>query len=310
MSTNGIGVTLYFMDQELGDYLKHLRNERDASPHTLRNYSMDLKSFGLFLNSKGIPFQKVSIEDFRSYLSDLHGQLSKASIGRRMAAIRGFYRYLFKQGKIAGDPSRLVPIPKSEKLLPALLSVVEIESLFSAADSSESQALRNRAILELLYSSGIRVGELVVLNVEDLPSGYYKGGTLKIIGKGKKERLVVYGEKAGIALRNYLEARELKEGAPLFLNFRGARLTARSVERIVESLAIRAGIRSGVTPHTLRHSFATHLLANGADLRLIQDLLGHSSLSTTQKYTHLEMQNLLVEYQKSHPSALSKANKK
>jgi site-specific recombinase XerD len=283
------------MEALINEYLQYLRLEKSASPHTLRNYGQDLRSFSQFFPDRQLG--GFTVEDFRAYLSGLHGELAKVSIARRMTAVRGFFRFLFRRGIVTHDYSRLVPLPKTEKKIPAVLSEQQVEALFGVAENSGAESLRNLAMLELLYSTGLRVGELVALNVEDLPDAYARGGTLRILGKGKKERLVVFGELAGRALANYVGERR---GA-LFLNHRGGRLTARSVERLMEALCLRAGLPSGVTPHTLRHSFATHLLARGADLRLIQDLLGHSSLSTTQKYTHLEMETLLKEYRFAHP---------
>ena len=279
----------------MNSYLNHLRVEKASSPHTLRNYGIDLRSFSQFFQGKDP--DSFTLEDFRSYLSQLHGQLSKQSINRRMAAIRGFFRFLFRKGIVQQDASRLVPLPKTEKKIPPVLSEKQVESLLEVAENSGSESLRNRAIVELLYSTGLRVGELVSLNVEDLPENFGKGGFLRVVGKGNKERLVVFGELAGLAIEEYVGERK----GPLFLNHRGGRLTARSVERLMEALCLQAGLPSGITPHTLRHSFATHLLARGADLRLIQDLLGHSSLSTTQKYTHIEMESLLKEYRNAHP---------
>lgn len=292
----------------MSSYLNHLRVEKASSPHTLRNYGMDLRAFSQFFSGKDP--DSFSLEDFRSYLSQLHGKLSKQSINRRMAAIRGFFRYLFRKGIVQQDASRLVPLPKTEKKIPPVLSEKQVEALMASAENSGPESLRNRAIVELLYSSGLRVGELVALNGEDLPDQYAKGGFLRILGKGQKERLVVYGEMAGQAIKDYLGQRKGEREGPLFLNHRGGRLTARSVERLMDALCVQAGLPSGVTPHTLRHSFATHLLARGADLRLIQDLLGHSSLSTTQKYTHIEMESLLKEYRNAHPLAAKQVTKK
>lgn len=286
-------------------FLDHLKEERDASPHTLRNYGMDLRSFERFLTGRGVSsFGAVTVQDFRSYLSALHGKQAKGSIARRLAALRSFYRYLYKRGHVPRDDSTLVPIPKAEKKLPVTLSVAQVESLLSAADRSSREGVRNAAMLELLYSTGLRVSELVALELADF-AGF--GGTLRVVGKGKKERMVVYGETAAGAVKDYLARRgdfhPHEEETALFLNSRGGRLTDRSVERIVGELALRSGLPADVTPHTLRHSFASHLLANGADLRLIQELLGHSSLSTTQKYTHVEMEQLLKEYRSAHPKA-------
>lgn len=296
-------------------FLAHLRDERDASPHTLRNYGMDLQSFLAFLAAaKGEPvnLSQVGAADFRAFISNLHETQSKGSIARRLAALRSFYRFLFRQGHIQRDDSKLVPIPKAEKRLPVTLSVEQVDALLQAAEKKDKEGVRNRALLELLYSTGLRVSELVALNAQEFSSAG-NGGVLRILGKGKKERVVVFGEVAGRAVEAYLLQRanfflagERAQGeaeAALFLNSRGGRLTTRTVERIVRDCALIAGLPADITPHTLRHSFASHLLANGADLRLIQELLGHSSLSTTQKYTHVEMEKLLSEYRQAHPKA-------
>jgi integrase/recombinase XerC len=293
-------------------FFEYLRSERDASEHTLRNYGMDIQSFLSYLRSLGgeVDLRNVSAVQIRAYLSHLHGQQAKVSIARRMAAIRSFFRFLYRRGFLEKDEAARVPVPKTEKKLPNYLSVEEASRLLAAADESR-EGRRNAAILELLYSTGLRVSELVALDVADLPSGA-SSGTLRVLGKGRKERIVVYGETAARVLREYLELRGgfLKPGREepaLFLNSRGGRLTVRSVERIVQAQARAVGIATEVTPHTLRHSFASHLLANGADLRLIQELLGHASLSTTQKYTHIELAQLLREYRSAHPKAREKA---
>lgn len=236
------------------------------------------------------------------------------SISRRLSAIRSFFRFLHREGVLERDESVDVPLPKTEKRLPAYLTPVEAERLLAVPESTTPEGLRDRAILELLYSTGLRVSELVGLSLGALqPAPETGGGTIRVIGKGRKERLVVYGSTAAAAVAEYLQVRselflagERARGeaeTALFLNQRGGRLTARSVERLVAAHALKAGLTKDVTPHTLRHSFASHLLANGADLRLIQELLGHSSLSTTQKYTHIEMEQLLREYRTAHPRA-------
>ena len=277
-------------------FLQYLSEERDASPHTLRNYGMDLEQFRKFLGAA--EWNQVSLEDFRAYLSSLHEKKkSRITIARNMAALRSFFRFLAKHGHISRDDSHLVPVPKSSRHLPFTLSEEQVIALLEAAGNA-----RDRAILELLYSSGIRVSELVALNSEQIPLGP-EGGTLRILGKGKKERLVVFGKKAGHCLEEYLAERGEPKGAEkaLFLNQKGGRLTSRSVERMVQATALKAGLSGDVTPHTLRHSFASHLLAHGADLRVIQELLGHSSLATTQKYTHVEMDRLRNDYYRAHP---------
>lgn len=294
----------------LEDFLAHLRDEKGASPHTLRNYGLDLRSFLAYFPGNGADLAGITALDFRAYLSGLHSRQSRASIARRLAAIRSFYRFLHRRGWIPHEELLLVPIPKAEKKLPVSLSLEQVESLLRVPDSSR-EGVRNRAILELLYSTGLRVSELVALDLAEYLEACRRDRVLRVVGKGRKERLVVFGGAADGAVQDYLRQRSefflagergAGEAEPaLFLNSRGGRLTVRSVERIVAACALAAGLPGEVTPHTLRHSFASHLLANGADLRLVQELLGHSSLSTTQKYTHIEMSRLVEEYRSAHP---------
>jgi integrase/recombinase XerC len=291
-------------------FLQCLRDERNASVHTLRNYRMDLESFSRYFGGpKGGPFDpaKVSPLELRAYLSSLYEKNARSSIARRFAALRSFYRFLFTKGLVDSDIAVRVPLPKTESRLPRHLSIAETELLLAAPEATSALGLRNRAILELLYSTGLRVAELAALDLGSMPEG--GRGAIRVLGKGRKERLVVYGSTAGAAVAEYLLRRgefgpEESESA-LFLNPRGGRLSVRSIERMVEAAARAAGLPGDITPHTLRHSFATHLLANGADLRLIQELLGHSSLSTTQRYTHLELDQLVREYRRAHPAARS-----
>ncbi len=293
------------------DFLNHLRDEKNASAHTLRNYRIDLAAFSAYFQaSHGERFDPAGITalDLRAFLSSLHEKNAKTSIARRLATLRSFYRFLFRKGLVESDVAERVPLPKTEKRLPRHLSPEETERLLGTPAITNAGGLRNRAILELLYSTGLRVAELAALDVADvadIPAG--EGGTIRVLGKGRKERLVVCGNAASSAVAAYRARREEfgpePEEAALFLNSRGGRLTVRSIERMVEAVALEAGLPGDVTPHTLRHSFATHLLANGADLRLIQELLGHSSLSTTQKYTHLELEQILREYRVAHPKA-------
>lgn len=293
------------------DFLAHLRDERNASVHTLRNYRIDLASFtAYFRASQGDGFDPASITsiDLRAYLSSLYEKNAKTSIARRLAALRSFYKFLFRKGLVGADVAERVPLPRAEKRLPRHLSLEETEKLLAAPEAASALGLRNRAILELLYSTGLRVAELAALDTDDIAEiPESEGGTLRILGKGRKERIVVCGATARRAVAEYLARREEfgpeEQESALFLNSRGGRLTVRSIERMVETVARSAGLPGDVTPHTLRHSFATHLLANGADLRVIQELLGHSSLSTTQKYTHLELEQLVREYRSAHPKA-------
>lgn len=291
-------------------FFEYLQNERSASEHTLRNYGLDLAAFLSYLESlkgEGFSLQEVSELDIRAYLSSLYEKQARSSIARRMAAIRSFFHFLHRRGHLTKDAAARVPLPKAEKKLPVYLSVPETERLLSAPEATSREGIRNRAILELLYSTGLRVSELVSLDCEDLRADAGGGGTIQVLGKGKKERIVVYGEFAQKAVADYLTIRSSfkpeKEERALFLNSRGGRLSVRGIERIVQESALIAGLSAEVSPHTLRHSFASHLLAKGADLRIIQELLGHSSLSTTQKYTHLEIGQLLKEYESAHPKA-------
>jgi integrase/recombinase XerC len=290
-------------------FLENLRAEKNASEHTLRNYRLDLENFAAYQQKLKGAFEPAAISalDLRAYLSSLYEKHARTSIARRLAAIRSFYRFLYRQGLVPEDTAATIPLPKTEKRLPRHLSVQETETLLNAPEATSALGLRNRAILELLYSTGLRVAELAALNsseLEAIPES--EGGVLRILGKGRKERLVVCGAAARKAVAAYLERRD--EFCPgeaetaLFLNARdGKRLSVRSIERMVEAVAREAGLPADVSPHTLRHSFATHLLANGADLRLIQELLGHASLSTTQKYTHLELAQISAEYRMAHP---------
>lgn len=303
-------------DEILADeFLGFLAVEREASPHTLRNYGLDVAAFLKYLQeAKGPQARLASVDSLtlRAYLSSLHEGHARSSIARHLASLRSFFRYLRVKGVVSHDETALIPLPKTEKRLPVYLSVGEVERLLESAGGDTKEAIRNRAIVELLYSTGLRVSELAALDLAEFTAAAPAGGagSLRVIGKGNKERLVVFGELAREAVGHYLAVRasffpagKMADESALFLNPRGGRLTVRSVERIVHGAAVSAGLSSEVSPHTLRHSFATHLLAAGADLRLIQELLGHASLSTTQKYTHLELEQILAEYRRAHPSA-------
>jgi integrase/recombinase XerC len=295
-------------------YADHLRNERNVSPHSLRNYLSDLKQFGRFLLDKGfclredgsIDVSKVDVYVMRAYLASLTKNRKKSSVGRKIAALRGFFRYLVATHRIATDPLRLIHSPKQEKPLPNFLSVDDVFHLLEAIKIDNSLDVRDRAILEVFYSTGIRVSELVGLNWSDVD---FQLGIVRVVGKGSKERIVPAGEIALQSLRDYSQEVRTKWQRPctgenaVFLNHRGGRITVRSVARIVEKHLREAGIAVKMGPHGLRHSFATHLLNSGADLRVIQELLGHVSLSTTQRYTHLNLDQLTAVYDKAHPRA-------
>ena len=273
--------------------------------HTLRNYGLDLKSFADYVKSAAggnLTPEQVSALQIRAYLAHLSEKNSRATIARKLAAVRSFYKWLVRTRGLAQNIAARIPLPKVSKRLPNFLSTAQVTELLEAPEMESLDGLRDRAILELLYSSGIRVSELTSLDVSHLKFAavFDDGGSFTVLGKGSKERLVVFGPTARKALEAYL-AKRSDDAKPLFLNRFGARLTARSVERMVAGFARRQGLPSGVTPHTLRHSFASHLLANGADLRVIQELLGHSSLSTTQKYTHLNLKDILRDYDRAHP---------
>ncbi len=300
------------LEQCVHSFLLYMQEQKDASPHTIRNYGQDLRAFVLYLRQQNPEFihsaEKVAALDIRAYISSMMETNARSSISRKLSSVRSFFRWLAKNNYVTFDIASRVPLPKAEKKLPSFLTISQIEDLLKTSSLETKEGLRDHAILELLYSTGMRVGELVSLNCSDLEFSTLldEGGTIRVLGKGRKERVVVFGVLARHAVQSYLSLRSQGSSTDekaLFLNQRGGRLTARSVERMVSLCARKANLSSDVTPHTLRHSFASHLLANGADLRLIQELLGHSSLSTTQKYTHIEMQQLLREYDRSHPRA-------
>jgi integrase/recombinase XerC len=297
---------VYTMIERFVDYIAL---ERGASPHTCRAYRKDLELFAAFLREKGLTNDVGAIDHLtiRLYLGHLYQEkrIKRTSVVRKLATLRTFFRYLKREGIIEKNPAKLVATPKGGKDLPHALTVDEAFRLLDAPDAREPLGSRDRAIMELLYSSGLRVGELTSLKLEDLDLG---GGMVRVLGKGGKERIVPIGSKAVDALRSYLTRRgELKKGEStpsyLFLNRRGGRLTPRSVARMITTYRLHGGIAKEATPHTFRHSFATHLLDAGADLRGIQELLGHASLSTTQKYTHVSSAKLMEVYDRTHPRA-------
>jgi len=285
--------------------------EKGASEHTCRGYLHDLCHFAGFISASQlypvsetgeVDVRRVGRDIIRVYLRALFGSNKRSSIARKLASLRSFFQYLVREGIIPRNPAKGVASPKRERYIPRALTVDEMFRLLDAPDRSDPPGLRDRAILELLYSSGIRVGELIQLNCDDVE---WELGIVKVLGKGNKERIVPIGSKAIEALRDALRGRgsSAAQGGthPLFVNARGGRLTDRSVRRIVETYAKRCGLGGNITPHALRHSFATHLLDAGADLRDIQELLGHVSLSTTQKYTHVSVGGLMEIYDKAHP---------
>lgn len=298
-------------DEWVESFATHLAFERNASPHTLRNYRRDIASFAAWAARRGQAgrgpefWRGLGPSDVRSYLAHLHPTHQKTSIARRLSGLRAFLRYLVREGLIGQNPADAINAPKAPKKLPQFMPVDEIFHLLDNVRGDGLAGARDKAILELLYATGVRVSELVGLSERDLD---LSGGLARVMGKGKVEREVVLTVPAAAAVQNYFEAlrREGRVGAPegpVFLNARGGRLTDRSVRRILNAWLLRAAIHRKVSPHTLRHTFATHLLAGGADLRSIQELLGHKSLSTTQKYTHLGIERLMEVYDKAHPRA-------
>ena len=284
------------IDRYIEKFIRYLEIERNASKHTLINYSVDLKSLSEFLKEE--PIEKIDYISLRRYLAHIKEQnLSKVSIARKIASIRSFFKFLFREGIIKNNPASSLSTPKRDKHLPKFLDEKEIVILLESPDLESEAGLRDRAILETLYSTGIRVSELVGLNVEHIDQ---IGGVIKVYGKGKKERIVPIGGRALQAIRDYLKKRDAKA---LFFNKNGGRLTDRSIRRIINKYITKASIQQKISPHPLRHSFATHMLDHGADLRSVQELLGHANLSTTQIYTHITTERLKSAYQKSHPRA-------
>ena len=296
------------LDQQIQLFITYLQTERNASPHTLAAYHSDLAQMLAFaLHDKG---ETVSAQDIdhlflRRYLAGLAKSTKKSSIGRKLAAIRSFFRFLLRRGIIAKNPAELIATPKKEQRLPFHLDIDQATTLMEAPDDAQKHVLRDRAILELLYSSGLRVSELTGLDFTELDLA---GGMVRVTGKGGKERIVPVGCRAQAALQEYIDQRENMTGkGAVFLNTRGDRINRRSVARIIDAHVMQIAAFKRISPHTLRHTFATHMLEGGADLRAIQELLGHASLSTTQKYTHVSIDRLMEVYDKAHPKAHTKS---
>ena len=321
------------MKEQLRSFLEFLRLNRNASPHTVAAYDSDLSQFLAFTaaqqRKKSTELQPVDIDlpSVRAFMADLYRQgQARASVSRKLSALRTFTRYMRREGWIEGDPVALAAAPKREQKVPSHLSVDEMSTLLATPDARQPLGCRDRAILELFYASGLRLSELVGLDVEDVN---LSARMVRVMGKGAKERIVPFNDatrqaigawlKARVALlnpksetpnpksgttKNAKDAKSAKPaGDPLFVNFRGSRLTGRSVQRLVARYVGLCSTRFGISPHALRHSFATHLLERGADLRAIQELLGHVALSTTQRYTHVNSAQLLDVYRKAHPRA-------
>jgi integrase/recombinase XerC len=303
------------MDELIERYLRYLQYERNASPHTLRNYRSDLWQFRDFLAqgqpSKSVTVASVDAVRIRAFLADLYArERKKTSIARKLAAVRAFFKFLAREQRLEKNPAAEISTPKLDKSLPRIMSEEEVNTFLDqvgqAAAGGEAALVRDRAILELLYASGLRVSELTGL---DLRSVNFGDCFVLVRGKGRKERIVPFGSKAKLALETYLPQRQknLKDNRAatpaLFLNARGGRLSARSVDRLLKQRLRQWAPQVKASPHSMRHAFASHLLTEGADLRAIQEMLGHKSLATTQKYTQVSIKQLIDVYDKTHPKA-------
>ncbi|MDD3088727.1 MAG: tyrosine recombinase XerC [Candidatus Omnitrophica bacterium] len=290
------------MLKEIGRFASYLSVEKNFSPHTLRGYQTDLKELALLLGEKEV--KDVTHIDIRRFLADLKRRNnSKRTVVRKLAAIRSFFKYLVREKAINISPADSVFTPKLDRKLPEFLDPEKTLRLITAPSLQERSGARDRAILEILYSTGMRVSEVAGLNRSDVD---LISGSVKVRGKGKKERLAMLGRESQKSLREYLRVRRSEGGLDkpaVFLNNKGTRLTDRSIRRIVDKYVLKASIGQKISPHSIRHSFATHLLNNGADLRSVQELLGHKNLSTTQIYTHLGSQRIKDMYDKAHPRA-------
>lgn len=297
------------MEQLIQNFRDYLGSERNYSKHTVKAYIRDIGEFSRVIKDKKLaPGEDGSIDpgkldetSVRAYISWLYTRNSRTSISRKLASVRTFFEFLVRKGVVKSNLAKLVPTPRGEKRLPTFLTVDEVVKLLTA-EVSDEYSTRDRALLELMYSSGLRVSELVGIDLNDID---LKNLTVKVLGKGGKERIVPVGSKAAEALDKYLRERldMNPKGDHLFVNTRGGRLNVRSVDRVIRKYATLAGIPKNVSPHVLRHTFATHLLGGGADLRAIQEMLGHKSLSTTQRYTHTSIEKLMEIYDKTHPRA-------
>ena len=309
------------MREQLEPFLDFLRLNRNLSRHTVRAYGSDLSQFFEFAAAR--LGRAPRLDDFehrlvRDYLADTYERRqASSSSGRKLAAVRTFARYLRREGLLENDPGALLSAPKVERRMPAHMAVDEVGALLAAPDASTPLGLRDRAILELFYASGLRLSELVGLDLEDVN---LSGRMVRVLGKGGKERIVPFNPAAAAAIREYLPARRRlvlrapraampangparRMGDPLFVNYRGGRLSSRGVARMVRRHVTRIGAQRGISPHALRHSFATHLLERGADLRAIQELLGHARITTTQRYTHVSAAQITEIYRRTHPRA-------
>jgi len=297
-------------DRAVSRFLAYLQDQRHVSKQTLRAYASDLAQFRALLaerHGERLPGpETIDALAVRGFVARLHNEgLAKSSIARKLSAVRSYLRHAVRLGVIDVSPAEGIPTPKQSKLLPKNLTVDEVFALLDTIAGDDVAARRDKALLEFLYATGLRVGELAALDLDDVD---HAGGLVRVLGKGNKERIVPFGSKARATLLTWLSASEplRRSGGDanaLFLNLRGTRLTDRSVRRILDRRMLEAAISAHISPHALRHTFATHMLGAGADLRAIQELLGHASLSTTQRYTHVGVEALMAVYDKAHPRA-------
>lgn len=305
------------MQEYMSRFGDHLKYERNVSAHTLRNYMSDLEQFYDYLcpvdatgNRRFVEIRQIDHITIREYLAKLYREKrKKTSIARKLATLRTFFKFLCREQVLEMNPARLVSSPRLEKKLPKVLSVDDVVRFIETPDTETVLGKRDRAILEMLYATGIRVAELAGINLDDID---FKNESIRVRGKRRKERIVPFGSKAKEALQDYLGVRgdllieapeDQREPMALFMNYQGTRITTRSVGRMIDKYVTECAMAHDISPHSLRHSFATHLLSAGADLRSIQELLGHARLSTTQIYTQVSMEKLMEVYDKSHPKA-------
>ncbi len=290
------------MQRYIDKFVNYLKVEKNSSPNTITNYKVDLSAFAAFAGERDVG--EIDHLVLRRLLAEMRAKnFSKRTIARKLASLRSFFKFLYREGYIKTNPISAISTPKLDKKLPVVLDEKRVEMLVQCPPGDTAAGLRDRAILETLYSTGIRVSELVGLDTGDID---FISGVAKVFGKGSKERIVPVGEPALAAIRRYNDqkkAKDVREKDAAFLNKSGGRLTDRSVRRIVDKYIRACGIAEHISPHSLRHSFATHLLDRGADLRSVQELLGHINLSTTQIYTHVTMERLKSVYDKAHPRA-------
>ena len=276
------------------DYAYYLKIERAMSPHTVASYCSDVQAF---LNRAGKAPEEILPEDILDWLKE-RSAVSKRSQARFLSALKSFYHWLIMEGTAMDNPCDRIDAPKLGRYLPSVLSVQEVETILESVDTGSEKGLRNRAMLEVLYGCGLRVSELVGLKVQDL---FFDEGFIRVVGKGDKQRLVPIGEPAMEAVRAYLDARSFPGQEMVFLNRNGGSLSRVSVFKIIKEQALAAGIRKDISPHTFRHSFATHLIENGADLRVVQEMLGHENIMTTEIYTHIDTSTWHKDIIAHHP---------